>query len=149
MWLRLDELHRCLWTGCLPLEAVHAAAVKAMLCCGHFTAARKQLAGEALSPPKARATYHAAQRLCTVCMVCVSGSPLLSAGTVFAFCWDCHVRLSAIRPSACCCADTLQTECLTANHSLSLQQPTSTCWVPTDQPFAVLMHAAEMHCPML
>lgn len=81
MWQRLGELHRCLWTGCLPLEAVHAAAVKAMLCCGHFTAARKQLAGEALSPTEARATCHAAQRPCKVCMVHVQ--PMSPA-----FCWD-------------------------------------------------------------
>ncbi len=35
------------------------------------------------------------------------------------------------------------------NRSLSLQQPTSTYWVPTDQPLAVLMRAPEMHRPVL
>ena len=86
MWQRLGELHRCLWVGCLPLEAVHAAAVKAMLCCGHFTAARKQLAGEALPPPTARADYHAPQRLCKAFMVHVPCSSLLSAGTATTDC---------------------------------------------------------------
>ena len=35
------------------------------------------------------------------------------------------------------------------NRSLSLQQPTSTYWVPTDQPLAVLMRAPEMHRSVL
>ena len=102
MWQRLGELHRCLWVGCLPLEAVHAAAVKAMLCCGHFTAARKQLAGEAPvstnSTSRLPCTTAALQSIYGPCPV-----------VIIAFCWDSHYRLSASRPSACCCAGALQT----------------------------------------